>query len=52
MNNENNNEIKQIQHLGEELNELISVNKKNQEKYETKLGNLINKLENLGNKFQ
>ena len=52
LNNKNNYEIKQIQHLGEELNELISLNKKNQEKYETKLGNLINKLENLGNKFQ
>ena len=44
--------LKQIQHLGEELNEIMIDNKNNQQKYENKIGNLINKLQNLGKKFE
>ena len=51
LNNINLYGLKQIQHLGEELNEIMIDNKNSQEKYENKLGNLINKLQNLGNKF-
>ena len=52
LNNINLYGLKQIQHLGEELNEIMIDNKNSQEKYENKLGNLINKLQNLGKKFE